>query len=122
MAQKVSVLLVDDLDESEATETVPFAVDGSQYEIDLNDEHAAQLREAFATYVGAARRAGGSPARRRARSTASAAPGAGGTSGTSGDGSRVQQIRDWARANGHQVSDRGRLSAAVVQAYEAAHG
>lgn len=119
MAQKVSVLLVDDLDESEATETVLFAVDGSQYEIDLNDEHAAQLREAFATYVGAARRAGGSPARRRVRSTAGSAPAAG---GTSGDGSRVQQIRDWARANGHQVSDRGRLSAAVVQAYEAAHG
>lgn len=118
MAQKVSVLLVDDLDESEATETVLFALDGSQYEIDLNDEHAAQLREAFVTYVGAARRAGGPAARRRTRSTARSAPAAG---GTSGDGSRVQQIRDWARANGHQVSDRGRLSAAVVQAYEAAH-
>ena len=118
MAQKVSVLLVDDLDESEATETVLFALDGSQYEIDLNDEHAAQLREAFATYTGAARRAGGSPARRRTRSTASAAPGAGGGGGA---GSRVQQIRDWARANGHQVNDRGRLSAAVVQANEAAH-
>ena len=119
MAQKVSVLLVDDLDESEATETVLFALDGSQYEIDLNGEHAAQLREAFATYVGSARRAGGPPARRRTRSTASAAPGAGGAGGAGSAG--VQQIRDWARANGHQVSDRGRLSAAVVQAYEAAH-
>ena len=117
MAQKVSVLLVDDLDESEATETVLFALDGSQYEIDLNDEHAAQLREAFATYTGAARRAGGSPARRRTRSTASAAPGAG---GAGGDGSRVQQIRDWARVNGHQVSGLSRLSAAAMRAYEAA--
>jgi len=117
VAQKVSVLLVDDLDESEATETVLFALDGSQYEIDLNDEHAAQLREAFAIYAGAARRAGGSPARRRTRSTTGAAPGGG---GAGGDGS-PQQIRDWARANGHQVSDRGRLSATVVQAYEAAH-
>ncbi len=109
--------LVDDLDESEATETVVFGLDGSQYKIDLNDEHAAQLRDAVALYLGAARRAGRPATRRRTRSSGPT-PTAG---GAGGDGSRVQQIRDWARANGHQVSDRGRLSAAVVQAYEAAH-
>lgn len=114
MAQKVNVVLVDDLDGSEAVETVSFALDGSSYEIDLNEEHAAELRDAFASWVGAARRAGRSsagPSQRRAGKGSSA----------SGDRQRVQQIREWARGNGHQVSERGRLSSAVVAAYEAAH-
>lgn len=118
MAQKVNVVLVDDLDDSEATETVSFALDGSSYEIDLNDEHAAQLRDAFAPWVGAARRAGRAPASagtRRGRSTSRA------SSGGTGDRQRVQDIRQWARDNGHAVSERGRLSASVVEAYEAAH-
>ncbi|HWH29115.1 MAG TPA: Lsr2 family protein [Mycobacteriales bacterium] len=113
MAQKVQVMLVDDIDGSEATETVAFSLDGSSYEIDLNDAHAAELRDAFAPWVGAARRAG-----------ARSAPGRSGRSGGRGGGGdrqRVQDIREWARANGHKVSDRGRLSAAVIEAYEAAH-
>lgn len=114
MAQKVQVMLVDDIDGSAADQTVAFALDGASYEIDLSDQHAAQLRDAFAPWVGAARKAGGNrPAARsggRARS-----------SGGSGDRERVQNIREWARSNGHKVSERGRLSAAVVSAYEAAH-
>ncbi len=122
MAQKVQVLLVCDLhdDEVEGTETVAFGLDGSSYEIDVCDEHAGELRDAFAAYVGGARRAGraAAPAQRRARPSSS-----GGRAAAAGNGDRqrVQEIREWARSNGHQVSERGRLSAAVVSAYEAAH-
>jgi hypothetical protein len=118
MAQKVQVLLVCDLhdDEVEGSETVAFGLDGSSYEIDVCEDHAVELRDAFAPFVGAARRAGraaASPAQRRgARSS---------RSGGSGDRERVQEMREWARNAGHKVSERGRLSAAVVEAYEAAH-
>ena len=114
MAQKVQVLLVCDLDEGdvEGTETVTFALDGAAYEIDVCDAHAAELRDAFAPYVGAARRAGRTSAPAR-RGRAAARPAAG--------KDRTTAIREWARKNGHQVSDRGRLSASVVAAYEAAH-
>lgn len=114
MAQKVQVLLVDDLDGGEADETVSFALDGTTYEIDLTDEHAAQLRDAFAPWVGAARRAGGG--RAGARPAGRSRSSSGGA-----DRERVQEMREWARNNGHKVSERGRLSAAVTQAYEAAH-
>lgn len=121
MAQKVQILLVCDLhdDEVEGTETVAFGLDGSSYEIDLCDEHAGELRDAFAPYVGGARRAGraAAPAQRRR----SGGTGGTGKATTPGDRQRVQEMREWARNNGHQVSERGRLSAAVVSAYEAAH-
>ena len=113
MAQKVQVLLVCDLhdNDEEGTETVAFGLDGSAYEIDVCASHAEQLRDAFAPFVGAARRAGrgGTPARRAK----------GGRPAKSGD--RVAQIREWARANGHQVNDRGRLPASVVEAYDKAN-
>jgi hypothetical protein len=117
MAQKVQVLLVCDLhdDEVEGAETVAFGLDGSSYEIDVCEQHAGDLRDAFAPYVGAARRAGRAPvapAQRRAGR---------GSGRAAADKQRVQEIREWARANGHQVSERGRLSAAVLAAYEAAH-
>jgi hypothetical protein len=117
MAQKVQVLLVCDLhdDEVEGSETVAFGLDGSAYEIDVCDRHAADLRDAFAPYVGAARRAGRTPiapAQRR---------GGRGGRGGAGDRQRVQEIREWARTHGHKVSERGRLSAAVIEAYDAAH-
>lgn len=114
MAQRVQVFLVCDLheEEVEGTETVSFSLDGSAYEIDVCDSHAGQLRDSFAPYVGAARRAGrtSAPASRRTRGTA-----------RTGGSDRVAQIREWARKNGHQVSERGRLSATLVAAYEAAH-
>ncbi len=113
MAQKVNVVLVDDIDESEASETVSFALDGTQYEIDLNSSHAEQLRDAMASWVGHARRAGRTTAPRKAGRSRPAAAGS--------DREHTQQVREWARQNGHEVSDRGRLSAKVIEAYEAAH-
>ena len=109
MAQKIHIILEDDLDGSEATETVTFGLDGTSYEIDLNDEHAAGLRDSLAEYVGHARKVGS--ARRGRRSTSTAATG----------GPSAKEIRDWARANGYDVPDRGRVSAEVREAYDAAH-
>ena len=118
VAQKVEVLLVCDLhdEEVDGSETVAFGLDGSTYEIDVCEEHAAGLRDAFAPYVGAARRAGrgaSAPAPRKARASAPAS--------SSADKERTQEIREWGRANGHTVSERGRLPGALVAAYEAAH-
>lgn len=109
MAQKVHIVLVDDIDESEATETVTFGLDGVNYEIDLNDEHAAQLREALAGFIGHARKSGGA---RRARRAASSA---------SNSGPATKEIREWARENGYEVPDRGRVAAEIREAYDAAH-
>ena len=124
MAQKVQVMLVCDLhdDEVEGVETVAFGLDGTMYEVDACEEHAGALRDAFAPFVGAARRAGrggSAPAQRRGggRSSRSGSDGGSGSGGKE----RVQAIRDWARENGHKVSERGRLPGAVVAAYEAAH-
>ena len=116
MAQKVQVMLVCDLhaDEVEGAETIAFGLDGSSYEIDVCDDHAAELRDAFAPYVGAARRAGRGPA-------ASAQRRGGRRAAAGSDKQRVSDIREWARANGHQVSERGRISSTVLAAYEAAH-
>jgi hypothetical protein len=120
MAQKVQVLLVCDLheDEVEGVETIAFGLDGSSYELDACEQHAGEMREAFARYVGAARRAGrpaaGSSARRASRGTSR-------STASGGDRERVQAVREWARANGHSVSERGRLSSAVIEAYDAAH-
>lgn len=108
MAQKVHIVLVDDIDESEASETVTFGLDGVNYEIDLNDEHAAQLREALAGFIGHARRSGG--ARRARRSPSSAA-----------SGPSSKDVREWARQNGYDVPDRGRVAADIREAYDAAH-
>ena len=90
MAQKTQVILVDDVDGSEANQTVTFALDGVSYEIDLNDEHAAALRESLEEGVGKARRTGGrrfltageSP-QRFARPTTSSTPATEGTRGAS---------------------------------------
>ncbi|MGZ4611125.1 MAG: histone-like nucleoid-structuring protein Lsr2 [Actinomycetes bacterium] len=108
MAQKVQVILVDDIDGGSAEETVSFSLDGVSYEIDLSAANAAKLRDDFAPYVGTARRVGGrSAGRPRGRRPA-------------GD-NRTSQIREWARANGHQVNERGRIAADVVAAYDNAH-
>jgi hypothetical protein len=108
MAQKVNIILVDDIDGSDATETVTFGLDGTSYEIDLNDAHAAALRDALAAYIGHGRKVGSAPRRRR---------GAGGpTSGPS-----AKDIREWARANGHDVPERGRIPGEIRSAYDAAH-
>ena len=110
MAQKIQTVFVDDLDGSEAEGTVRFGLDGSEYEIDLNSDHAQALREALAPYVGAARRAGGGTARRPAR-TARRAP---------ATGLNTTEVREWAKAQGIEVKDRGRIPAELVVRFQAA--
>jgi hypothetical protein len=109
MAQRVNIVLVDDIDGGDADETVTFGLDGTTYEIDLSSKNAAKLRDALAPYVGHARKVGG----RRS--------GGGRRSAGSGNGPSAREIREWARANGWNLSDRGRVAAEVRQAYEAAH-
>ncbi|MCW2787050.1 MAG: hypothetical protein JWP74_3567 [Marmoricola sp.] len=103
MAQKVNIVLVDDIDGNDADETVSFSLDGRDYEIDLSAKNAAGLRDAIAPYVGHARRAGG---RKRGRTDVGPSP---------------ADIRAWARGNGFDVPDRGRVSSQVRDAYAAAH-
>ncbi len=109
MAQKIQILFVDDLDGSEAEGTVRFGLDGTQYEIDLNAEHAQALRDALARYVKVARRAGGGtrrPAREGRRATAG--------------GLNTTEVREWAKAQGIEVKDRGRIPAELVVKFKAA--
>lgn len=113
MVQRTQVLLVDDIDGGTAEETVTFALDGVSYEIDLTTEHAKELRDAFGTWVGSARR-------QPLRSVGRAARGVG-TARRSSSSSDATAIREWARSNGRNVSERGRISAEIKAAYEAAH-
>jgi hypothetical protein len=114
MARKVQVILSDDLDENlPADETVSFSLDGTSYEIDLADKNAKEMRSAFSRYVSAARKVG----RGNRASTGSRGRATGGRM----DREQAGAIRDWARKNGHAVSERGRIPASVVDAYEAAH-
>jgi hypothetical protein len=115
MAQKIQVLLVDDLDGGTATETVSFSLDGSGYEIDLSADNANKLREVLAPYVGHARRAS------RGSSRPGAAPRQVRTGGARIDREQTQAIREWARKNGHKVSERGRIPSSIVEAYNAAN-
>jgi len=111
MAQKMQTLFIDDLDGSEADGTVRFGLDGADYEIDLNAAHAQELRDALAHYVSAARRAGGG-ARRPARTARKA----------SANGLNTTEVREWAKAQGIDVKDRGRVPAELVVKFKAATG
>jgi nucleoid-associated protein Lsr2 len=110
MAQHTEVVLVDDLDGGHADETVTFALDGAAYEIDLSAKHAGELRAALNEYTSKARRAGRttrSRTTRRAPRDRSAA-------------ARNTTIRSWARLQGLNVSHRGRISAEIIEKWEAA--
>ncbi|WP_298801270.1 Lsr2 family protein [uncultured Pseudokineococcus sp.] len=120
MAQKTKVILIDDVEGGEADETVTFALDGVSYEIDLTSERAAQLRDALAPWVGHARKAGGRSSGGARRSTRSS--GSSSSSSSSAGGVDTAAVREWARENGHTVSERGRISGAVLEAYKAAQG
>jgi Lsr2 len=111
VAQKIQTLLIDDLDGSEAAGTVRFGLDGTEYEIDLNAKHAQALRDTLARYVSAARRAGGG-ARRPARAGRRASAG----------GLDSSEVREWAKAEGIEVKDRGRVPAELVVKFKAATG
>jgi hypothetical protein len=109
MAQKVQVLLVDDIDGGSADETVQFGLDGASYEIDLSSDNARKLRDLLAPYRSEARKTGGtrgSTGRKRAS--------------RSDNGTDAGAVREWARANGYEVSERGRVSRKVREAYAAA--
>ena len=111
MAQKVQVVLVDDLDGGPADETVTFSLDGVSYEIDLTHDNAAALRDALAPYVGHGRRIGAG--RRTATARGSRARG-------TGPGSPAD-VREWAKSQGITVNERGRISAELKARYDAAH-
>ena len=106
MAKSVSVVVSDDLDGSEGAETVTFAVDGVSYEIDLSEKNRAKLEKAFAPYIQHGRRV---TLRRRRPATATSA------------GPRIDRaaVRAWAKQQGLHVSERGRISAEVMERYEA---
>lgn len=108
MAQRVEVVLIDDLDGGNAAETVTFALDGVTYEIDLSDKNAKKLRDDIAGWTGHARRSGSARGLSRKR-------------GAAPKRTDLSAVREWARANGHAVSDRGRISAEVQSAYDKAH-
>jgi len=112
MAQKVQVILVDDVDGGEADETVSFSLDGVSYEIDVSADNAEALREAIAPWLGHARRVGGRASTRRAVKS---------RNGSAPARTSLADVRGWARDNGFQVSDRGRVSAEVMEAYDNAH-
>ena len=110
MAQKIQTLLIDDLDGGQAEDTVRFGLDGAEYEIDLSAKHAEAMRKALEPYVSAARRAAGSAARRPGRNGRRAA--------TAGPDSTA--VREWAKAQGMEVKDRGRVPAELVVKFKAA--
>ena len=111
MAQKVQTLFVDDFDGSAAEGTVRFGLDGTDYEIDLNTEHAQALRDALAPYINSGRRAGGATRR----------PMRGGRK-ASANGLNPTEVREWAKAQGIEVKDRGRVPAELVVKFKAATG
>jgi hypothetical protein len=108
MAQKHIVRLIDDLTGDDAAETVTFALDGSRYEIDLSADNAARLRDTLAVYIASAR-----------RSARSARPEGAPRRGTRADREQTAAIRQWARTNGHQIGDKGRIPTHIIEAYNA---
>lgn len=106
MAQKVQVVLIDDIDGGPADETVRFALDGTTYDIDLSNANAARLRAALAEFVGHGRKVSSRPTSRRPRSRR---------------GGRSAEIRAWAREQGLTVNERGRIPADLAAKYDAAH-
>jgi hypothetical protein len=109
MAQKIQTLFIDDIDGGEAEGTVRFAVDGAEYEIDLSAKHSEDLRASLQTYLSHARKVGGS-ARRSTRA------------GRKASTIDTVAIRKWARENGYDIKERGRVPADLVAKYQAATG
>ena len=108
MAQKVSVVLEDDLTGGPAVQTIRFAFEGTDYEIDLNAKNAARFGKQLAPYLEHARRAGRAHSRRSGRIAANR--------------QRSGDIRAWAKEHGLAVSERGRIPASVVEQYDASGG
>ena len=113
MAQKVIREFVDDIDGSEAERTFTVAVDGTHYEIDLSTQNIKEFHEAIAGFVESARKVKASGNSRRARKAS--------TSDSGRSREQTQAVREWARQQGHSVNDRGRIPAAIQQAFDQAH-
>lgn len=118
MAQKVNVILVDDLDEGEADETVTFGLDGVQYEIDLSTANATELRNGMDKFIEAARRISGRKI--RTASTAGTSSAGRGSASQELTGAERGHLRAWAAQNGIHVAERGRIAAKVVSDWRAA--
>lgn len=114
VAQKVQTLFIDDIDGGEAEGTVRFALDGTEYEIDLSAKHTEELRSALGKYVTHARKVSAA-ARRGGRAAGRGARGTGSMLNTT-------EIRNWAREQGYDIKDRGRVPADLVAKYQAATG
>jgi len=112
MAQKIQTLFIDDLDGGEAEGTVHFGLDGAEYEIDLSAAHSKALRKTAEKYIAAGRKVGG-PSRRRA---------SGGGRKNSSGGPSPSEVREWAKAQGIEVRDRGRVPSELVVKFQAASG
>ena len=112
MARHVIEQMTDDIDGSEATETVLFGLDGQQYEIDLNVAHAEDLREVLSPFISVARKPGGGTS--RGRQASAVAPKTRGSSDID-----PKAVRAWAEANDVKVSARGRIGADVLEQYRA---
>ena len=114
MARQVITTLIDDLDGKKADRTVEFSLDGVNYTIDLSETNAGKLRKALDPYINAGTRLGRSAGRIAARRNVPAR--------TAGSRDENRLIREWAVANGHQISERGRIPQGVSDAYRAANG
>jgi hypothetical protein len=114
MARQVITTLIDDLDGKKADRTVEFSLDGVNYTIDLSEANAGKLRKALDPYINAGTRLGRAAARIPGRRTV--------PSRTAGSRDENRLIREWAVANGHQISERGRIPQGVTDAYRAANG
>jgi hypothetical protein len=112
MAQKVQTLLIDDLDGGEAESTVRFGLDGTEYEIDLSAKNGEALRKALASYVNAGRRTSGNSQQRPGRTSRRA----------NANGVKPPEVREWAKGQGIEVKDRGRVPAELVVKFKAATG
>jgi hypothetical protein len=114
MAQQVTIQLVDDLDgtQSDDISTVTFGLDGVSYEIDLTEANAENLRKSLQEFVAHGRRTGGRIKRGGSSKTTSGSVAA--------NHEQAQAIREWARRNGHEVSNRGRIPGSLIEAFEAA--
>jgi nucleoid-associated protein Lsr2 len=113
MAQKVITEFIDDIDGSPAERTFTFAVDGTNYEIDLSTENIAEFKSAIGGFIESARKIKGSSNGRRTRSS--------GTNNGRQSREQTQAVREWARQHGHNISNRGRIPSTIQQAFDQAH-
>lgn len=116
MAQRTEIILIDDIDGDEATETIEFGLDGVTYEIDLSEKNADRLRAAFEEWVENGRRTGG---KKKKGGVASVSSSGASSSSSSDRRAHLAGLRAWAKDNGYQVSARGRVPADIEAKYQA---